>query len=81
MEGEQDRRASNRGRMLKGAKIILGKASVPCTVRNLSTGGACLQVQTTAGIPSIFHVAMADGTTRPCKVTWLDETRLGVQFQ
>ena len=67
--------------MLKSGKIMLGKIAVPCTVRNLSGTGACLQVQTTAGIPSSFNIAMADGTSRACKVTWLDETKLGVHFQ
>ena len=77
---DSNRRANSRARMLKSGKIIIGRASIPCTVRNLSGGGACLQVQTTAGIPGHFNVALADGSTHACKVTWLDDTRLGVQF-
>ena len=59
----------------------LGKAAVPCTVRNLSETGACLQVQTTYGIQSTFAFAVDDKPLRACKVTWLDGTMIGVQFQ
>ena len=75
-----DRRDTSRLRMLKSARILLGKAGVQCTVRNLSDGGACLQVQSTYGIPSAFEVVFDDKPPRACKVIWLDETTLRVQF-
>lgn len=58
---DDQRRAAPRIRMLKSGKILLGKHAVPCTVRNLSETGACLQVQTTTGIPSEFYLVMSDG--------------------
>jgi PilZ domain-containing protein len=76
-----ERRTKPRMRMLKSGKIFLGSRGVPCTVRSLSETGACLQVQTTYGIPSLFELAIADGDRRTCKVVWLDSTRLGVQYQ
>ncbi len=76
-----ERRISTRMRMLKSGKIFLGSWGVPCTVRSLSETGACLQVQTTYGIPSTFELMIADGGRKTCKVIWLDSTRLGVQFQ
>jgi hypothetical protein len=51
-----------RRRLLKSGKILLRKHPVPCTIRNLSERGACLQVQTTAGIPAIFDFLRAGGT-------------------
>ena len=54
-------------RMLKSGKIFLGSWGVPCTVRSLSQTGACLQVQTTYGIPSMFELALADGKRRMCQ--------------
>jgi hypothetical protein len=66
--------------MLKSGKIMLGSRGVPCCVRNLSDGGACLQVQTTIGIPMEFEFVQSDGRVRPCRVVWADETKLGVQF-
>ena len=77
----EQRRAAQRLRMLKSGKIFLGSWGVPCTIRNLSDTGACLQVQTTYGIPSKFELTLADGQRRSCKIIWLDGTKLGVQFQ
>ena len=76
-----DRRDNARLRMLKSGKILLGKASVPCTVRNLSDGGARLQVQSTFGLPAAFDLAFDDHPPRACKIVWLDATTLRVQFQ
>jgi hypothetical protein len=50
-------------------------------VRNLSDGGARLQVQTTFGLPAAFELAYDDHPPRACKVIWLDSTTLRVQFQ
>ena len=51
-----------RRRLLKSGKILLRKHPVPCTIRNMSERSACLQVQTTAGIPAIFDFLRAGGT-------------------
>jgi hypothetical protein len=77
----EERRESSRLRLLKSGKILLGKASVPCTVRNLSGGGARLQVQSTFGLPAAFELTFDDNPPRPCKVVWLDDTTLRVEFQ
>jgi hypothetical protein len=78
--GVPNRRDRTRGRMLKSGKILLGKAFVPCAVRNLSDTGACLQVQTTYGIPGTFQFKLDDQPPRACKVAWLDGTKIGIQF-
>ena len=67
--------------MLKSGTILLGKHPVPCTVRNFSEIGACLQLQTTVGVPSKFSFAMPERPTRICKTIWRDDTRIGVLFQ
>ena len=69
-----------RRRMLKSGKILLGKHPVPCTVRNISKRGACLKVQTTAGIPAVFDFALAGEPVRTCKTIWRDDTQIGVMF-
>ena len=76
-----ERRDSPRLRLLKSGKILLGKACVPCTMRNLSDGGARLQVQSTFGLPSAFELVWDDNPPRACKVVWLDSTTLRVEFQ
>ncbi len=77
----EERRAHIRHRVLRSGKIVLGRAAIPCTIRNVSDGGACLELQTTYGIPPQFELAMANEQTRPCKVRWLDGRRMGVQYQ
>ena len=66
--------------MLKSGKILLGKHPVPCAVRNISVRGACLKVQTTAGIPAVFDFVLAGEPVRTCKTIWRDETLIGVMF-
>ena len=44
------RQPQPRTRLLKSGKILLGIDPIPCTIRDFSDTGACLQVQTTAGI-------------------------------
>ena len=70
-----------RRRLLKSGKILLGKHPVPCTVRNMTERGACLQVQITSGIPAIFNFLRAgEPAARTCKTIWRDNTRIGVMF-
>ena len=56
-----------RRRMLKSGKILLGTHPIPCAVRNMSERGACLKVQTTAGIPAVFDFLLAEEPARTCK--------------
>jgi hypothetical protein len=47
----------------------------------MSERGACLQVQTTVGIPPIFDFLRAgESTARTCKTIWRDDTQIGVMF-
>ena len=70
-----------RRRMLKSGKILLGINPIPCTIRNFSETGACLQVQTTAGIPAIFDfLRSGEPTVRTCKTIWRDDTQIAVMF-
>lgn len=77
----RERRAAPRMRMLKSGRIFIGSWGVPCAVRNMSETGACLEVQTTYGIPTVFDLAMSNDWRRACKVIWVSDTKLGVQFQ
>lgn len=67
--------------MLKSGKIFIGSYQIPCAVRNLSEFGACLEVQTTIGIPAQFDFALPNQKPQTCKVMWRDYTRLGVHFR
>jgi hypothetical protein len=79
--GMEDRRRSFRIRTLKSGKILLGPHLLSCTIRNLSGTGACLEVQSTYGIPPKFEFRMPNQSVRACSIVWAGETLLGVQFQ
>jgi hypothetical protein len=78
-----EKRKHPRQRMLKPGRIVFNHkySVISCTVRNLSVGGACLEVASTIGIPDCFDLAFeTDVSTRPCHVAWKSERRIGVAF-
>ena len=76
-----ERRIAQRVPVLQSGSIVLESLEVSCTVRNLSTTGACLVVQTTLGIPTPFQLRMTNRNPRTCGVQWRSDTMLGVSFQ
>jgi len=75
-------RNSPRHRVLKAGTIDLGGGAIECTVRNLSTTGAMLEVTGQPGIPDRFTlVVRADDLHMPCYVVWRGGHRIGVAFE
>ena len=78
-----ERRNAQRMRTLRSGKILFNqKGSVlDCVVRNLSDGGACLQVESPVGVPQRFEL-MIDGESakRTCDLAWQAGNRIGVRF-
>ena len=81
MHAMDDRRRYPRMRMLKSGKVLLGKHSLPCAIRNISAGGVCLEVSSTYGIPKVFALVIGEKPPRPCKVMWLNDARIGAKFE
>ncbi len=78
-----EKRKAQRHRTLKGAKIVLlGNFSLfECTVRNLSSTGAQLELGSTVGVPNSFRLELNDKSeAHSCRVAWRTATRLGVEF-
>jgi PilZ domain len=76
-----EKRATPRHRVLKTGTIEFGGGAIDCTVRNLSTHGAALDVATPVGIPATFTLAIpSDGLHFACLVLWRKESRIGVKF-
>jgi hypothetical protein len=74
-------RQKPQGRISTAAKIFFeAKAPVlDCILVDYSAGGACLQLQKFAELPSRFEVIY--GTTRKrCRVVWKRGLRIGVAF-
>ena len=70
-----------RHRTLKGGKIIFNRrlTVMDCIIRNMSAGGACLEVAAPAALPKRF-VLLHGKTKKSCLVVWKVGRRLGVSF-
>ena len=76
-----DRRSQARRRVFKGGVITFGGAGIDCTVRNISGGGAALDVANAAVIPRTFRLAIkADDFFARCRVVWSNGKRFGIAF-
>lgn len=78
-----EQRKSVRHRVFKAGLIEFNRAAViSCTVRNISDGGACLEVSSPLGIPADFDLFIAtDGRVLPCHLVWKSASRIGVAFR
>lgn len=57
-----------------------GRSRVDCVIRNLSEGGAKLEVATVRGIPQTFDLMVPAHRPHHCRVVWRSLKELGVQF-
>ena len=57
-----------------------GRTRLDCVIRNLSDGGAKLEVATVRGIPQTFDLLVPNRRPYPCKVIWRSLKEIGVQF-
>ena len=79
---DPENRRAQRFRVFKGATIEFSGNSIPCTVRNLSSSGAALEVNSPLWFPDRFTLGIAsDGSQRACHVVWRREKRIGVAFE
>ena len=78
----QERRKLTRTRVLKGAKMLLGKSSViDCVARDLTNKGAGLDVQNTIGIPETVDLTLDAGhSIRRSRLVWRRLNKTGVEF-
>jgi two-component system response regulator len=70
-------------RMLKGGMIMFSgrHATIPCVVRDMSNGGARLQVAQVTHVPDTFELLVElDGIEVCCRTAWRKSTEIGVEF-
>ncbi len=79
----EERRQVPRHLTLKRGSISFNRdGGIDCRVRNLSPGGACLEVASQVGIPDDFVLVVEiDHLQQACHVIWRTATRLGVEFR
>lgn len=74
-------RVAPSGLVSKTGTIIVDpkKPTIPCTVIDLSAGGACLDLAEPDKLPKRF-IFMHGGTKKHCLLVWKGRRRIGVQF-
>jgi PilZ domain len=76
-----ERRATPRHRVFKAGSIEFDGAKIDCTIRNLSSAGATLEVGSPVGIPhEIILILLKRQLRQRCFVVWRKERRMGVVF-
>jgi hypothetical protein len=74
-------RAAPRHRVTKPAQIEHGGYKITCTLRDLSTTGAALEVPDPAMVPAQFTLVLPeDGLKLRCRVVRRTGVRIGVAF-
>ena len=83
-----ERRSVARTRIRRNAEIVLSRratapaATMPCTLRDVTSVGACLSVAPTDRVPDTFQLTLDRGRSlRSCRVRWRSADRLGVSFE
>ena len=77
-----EKRTEPRHRVLKHGTLAFGDGGgVDCMVRNISSGGARLDVANPFRLPQSFMLVIeSDHFMRRCRPVWCSETRIGVAF-
>jgi hypothetical protein len=79
----EEKRRTPRRRVLKGGIIAFNDrhSTLPCTVRDVSEGGARLRVETSVIAPDLFVLIIElDGVEMDCEVVLRRAKELGVKF-
>lgn len=76
-----EKRGARRYRVLKGATIAFEGSGIACTVRNLSDGGAAVDLTNSTRLPHSFILLIeSDQFIRRCRPVWSSDRRVGVAF-
>jgi hypothetical protein len=76
-----EKRATPRHRVLKHGTLAFGGGGIDCMVRNISSGGARLDVVSPVGLPESFTLIIQTSQfMRRCHAVWNDDKRIGVAF-
>lgn len=66
---------------MKTGTIEFGGSILPCVVRNLSSSGAALEINSPLWFPDRFTLVIASEQLRKaCHLVWRSERRVGVHF-
>lgn len=82
MLGRREQRLQPRRNTMILATIMFdnGRTRLDCVIRNLSEGGAKLELATVRGVPQTFDLLVPGHRPQPCRVAWRALKEMGVQF-
>jgi ribosomal protein L19 len=76
-----EKRATQRYRVFKGGTIAFENSGIACTVRNISEGGAAIDLDAPVTLPQSFTLSIArDNFVRNCRAVWRSDRRIGLAF-
>ncbi|MBR1092199.1 PilZ domain-containing protein [Bradyrhizobium manausense] len=76
-----EKRAAQRHRVFKGGTITFENRGIACTVRNMSDGGAAVDLDTSATLPQSVTLSITrDNFVRNCRMVWRSDKRIGLAF-
>jgi hypothetical protein len=76
-----EKRNALRHRVFKGATLTYDGGDVACTVRNISTGGAGIEIHGSVFLPRSFKLSISvDKFARECRTVWRSDNRIGLAF-
>ncbi|MBW7973044.1 PilZ domain-containing protein [Bradyrhizobium sp. BR 10289] len=76
-----ERRTTQRHRVFKGGTLTFESSGIACTVRNMSEGGAAIDLDASVTLPQCFTLAIArDNFVRNCREVWRNDKRIGLAF-
>jgi hypothetical protein len=76
-----EHRAVSGRRVLKIGAIEFGDGAIPCTVRNISSSGAAIEVTSPLWFPDRFTLVVpSEQLRRACHIIWRRERCIGVKF-
>ena len=77
---DERRGAAARRTALKSCRIVYPGGSVECRVRNISDGGARLELSGQQLLPHSFELHITGMPVRTCSLRWAKDNLVGVQF-
>ena len=77
-----EKRTVPRHKVLKGGTLAFsGGGGVDCTVRNISSNGARVDISSPVGLPETFTLVIeTDHFIRRCHAVWSSEKHIGIAF-
>ena len=77
-----DRRGKERRTALKSGKIVYnkGQTTIECRIRNISEGGARLELGTPQLLPHTFELHISGMPVKVCSLRWAKDNLVGVAF-